>query len=381
MIRSPSRVAHLILLSLTIAVITGCASKPREHKSKFAGVKPGTRLHRSGDEIVVAGQFFHTGAPVVLWTDPGGYDAYRVERRFAPWDEAGYAPTTQKVKDIDAPARYGLRTRVLEDAEIEKVRGGGWPLELVQDKVDQFVIHYDVAGTSRQCFKILHDLRGLSVQFMLDLDGTIYQTCDAKEAAYHATKSNHRSVGIEIANMGAYPSTTATLKEWYSKDRTGRTRITIPARFGDGGIRNKDIVLRPIREELVAGQIHGTTYRQYDLTPQQYDSLTKLTAALCTALPRIECDYPRDENGDLIRTNLADDQWQAYSGVLGHWHVQRNKQDPGPAFQWDLVIDGARKLMGKPPKPKGGNVRPSTQPSTQPSTRPVRVARGERGTR
>jgi N-acetylmuramoyl-L-alanine amidase len=375
MIRPPSRVAHLILLSLVIVTITGCASKPRKQESKFAGSKPGTRLQRSGDEIVVAGQFFHTGAPVVLWTDPGGYDAYRVERRFAPWDEAGYAPTTQKVKDIDAPARYGLRTRTLEDAELEKVRGGGWPLELLQDKVDQFVIHYDVAGTSRQCFKILHDIRGLSVQFMLDLDGTIYQTCDAKEAAWHATKSNHRSVGIEIANMGAYPSTTATLKEWYSKDKTGRTRITIPARFGDGGIRNKDIVLRPIREELIAGQVHGTTYRQYDLTPQQYDSLTKLTAALCTALPRIECDYPRDENGELIRTNLADDQWQDFSGVMGHWHVQRNKQDPGPAFQWDLVIDGARELMGKPPKPKTGNVRPSTQPSTQPTSRPSRFAR------
>jgi N-acetylmuramoyl-L-alanine amidase len=359
-----SSLYRLVLLSLTVAVVTGCATKPRD---KFAGTRPGTPLARSGDEIVVAGQYFHTGAPVVLWTDPGGYDAYRVERRFAPWDEAGYAPTTQKVKYIDAPARYGLRTRVLEDAEVERVRGGGWPLPLLQDKVDQFVIHYDVAGTSRQCFKILHDLRGLSVQFMLDLDGTIYQTCDAKEAAWHATKSNHRSVGIEIANMGAYSSTTATLKEWYSKDKTGRTRVTIPARFGDGGIRNKDVVLRPARPELVAGQIHGTTYRQYDLTPQQYESLIKLTAALCTVLPRIECDYPRDENGDLIRTNLSDDQWQNYSGVLGHWHVQRNKQDPGPAFQWDMVIDRARELMGKPPKPKGPTVGAATQPATRPS--------------
>ena len=36
---------------------------------------------RKGDEIVICGQYFHTGAPVVLWTDPGGYDAYRTERR------------------------------------------------------------------------------------------------------------------------------------------------------------------------------------------------------------------------------------------------------------------------------------------------------------
>ena len=50
--------------------------------------KAGKRLERKGDEIVIAGQYFHTGAPVVLWTDPGGYDAYRTERRFVPWDQA-----------------------------------------------------------------------------------------------------------------------------------------------------------------------------------------------------------------------------------------------------------------------------------------------------
>ena len=49
---------------------------------------PGTRAPRAGDEIVAAGEFFHTGTPVVLWTDAGGYDAYRVERRFSAFDES-----------------------------------------------------------------------------------------------------------------------------------------------------------------------------------------------------------------------------------------------------------------------------------------------------
>jgi N-acetylmuramoyl-L-alanine amidase len=44
----------------------------------FCGV-PGQHELREGDEIVVAGQFFHTGTKVVLWMDPGGYDAYRFE--------------------------------------------------------------------------------------------------------------------------------------------------------------------------------------------------------------------------------------------------------------------------------------------------------------
>ena len=53
----------------------------------FAGV-PGQHEGREGDEIIVAGQFFHSGTKVVLWLDPGGYDAYRVERRFG--SERGY---------------------------------------------------------------------------------------------------------------------------------------------------------------------------------------------------------------------------------------------------------------------------------------------------
>ena len=38
----------------------------------------------------------------------------------------------------------------------------------------------------------MQDIRGLSVHFMCDLDGTIYQTCDVKERCQHATDSNSR---------------------------------------------------------------------------------------------------------------------------------------------------------------------------------------------
>ena len=83
----------------------------------------------------------------------------------------------------------------------------------------------------------------------------------------------------------------------------------------------------------------------YDLTPEQYDSLIKLTATLCMALPKIKCDYPKDEQGKLITKVLPKDQFDAYQGLLGHYHVQSNKSDPGPAFQWDYVVGGARKLL------------------------------------
>jgi hypothetical protein len=68
---------------------------------------------RTGDEIVVAGQMFHTGTRVVLWMDPGGYDAYRVERRFAPFDKSNWADSTAEVKTIKTPNRYGMRAASL----------------------------------------------------------------------------------------------------------------------------------------------------------------------------------------------------------------------------------------------------------------------------
>src|SRR5581483_9800858 len=108
--------------------------------------------------------------------------------------------------------------------EFERVRGGGWDLPLLQRVVDQFVLHFDAAGTSRNCFRILQDQRGLSVHFMLDLDGTIYQTLDLKERASHAGPANSRSVGVEIANMGAYESGEKDpLDEWYQHQTNGAT--------------------------------------------------------------------------------------------------------------------------------------------------------------
>jgi N-acetyl-anhydromuramyl-L-alanine amidase AmpD len=337
-----------LVASLTLAWFVGQAP---------AAEKPGTKLERTGDEIVVAGQLFHTGTPVVTWMDPGGYDAYRVERRFAPMDRASFKTTTAEVEDLKSPNRYGMRIRGLEPEVVERVRGGGWDLDTLRKVVDQFVIHYDVAGTSKRCFQVLHDARGLSVHFMLDLDGTIYQTLDLKEGAWHATIANNRSVGIEIANMGAYraDSDRDPFANWYKTGDDGKTHITIPGgiensglyTLSDGSLRVPLADLRPSRDQPVVGEVQGQTLRQYDLTPQQYDALIKLTATLCTVFPKITCDYPRDPSGHLVTRKLPDETLKGHHGLLGHYHVQTNKTDPGPAFQWDKVVDGARALMAK----------------------------------
>jgi N-acetyl-anhydromuramyl-L-alanine amidase AmpD len=334
------RVPALLALVLSCFLLSSCQT-----------ARPRTFTPRKGDEIIVAGQLFHTGTRVITWMDPGGYDAYRVERRFSDIEDSSWAKTKEAVKDIPSPNRYGLRRDPsLTPADVERVRGGGWDLPTLQGVVDQFVIHYDVAGTSKTCFKVLHDQRGLSVHFMLDIDGTIYQTLDLKERAYHATTSNTRSVGIEIANMGAYPpGIMKVLDEWYPKDAQGHPYIHVPERFGDPMIYRKPFTGRPARPEPVHGVVQGTDLMQYDFTPEQYAALTKLTAALCKVFPKITCDYPRGEDGKVLPKKLPDEELKAYHGVLGHFHVQTNKTDPGPAFDWDKVVGGARQELGLPP--------------------------------
>jgi N-acetyl-anhydromuramyl-L-alanine amidase AmpD len=327
--------APALILGLTAA---GCAWTP------------GKELRRQGDEIMVAGQLFHTGTRVVLWSDPGGFDAYRVERRFAPWDKANWEDTRMALTNLGRlpkPNRYDVRANGLNREELERVRGGGWDLALLREHVDQLVLHYDAAGSSRACFKALQDQEDLSTHFLLDLDGTIYQTLDVKERAWHATTSNDRSVGVEIANAGAYPERSATnLARWYRTDDRGRTILVIPG--GAGGERTANFEGRPVRRGETVGEVQGEQLRQYDFTVEQYRALARLTAALCTVLPGIRCDYPRDGSGKLAAAKLPDAQLKAYQGILGHYHIQTNKQDPGPALQWDYVIGEARRLMKLP---------------------------------
>jgi N-acetylmuramoyl-L-alanine amidase len=332
------------LVALFALLVVGCKTPSQYGKTA-------AKVERKGDEIVVCGQLYHTGAPVVTWMDPGGYDAYRTERRFAPWPEADFEHTTVLVPEIKSPNRYGIRQSQVDEATFERIRGGGWELETLQGCVDQFVYHYDVAGVSRNCFKTLQDARDLSVHFMLDVDGTIYQTLDCKERAWHATSSNSRSIGIEIANIGAYRTSGSTerdpLNTWYRKDENGLVTLVFPPYMKTTGIRTPNFIGHPARNEAIVGEIQGREYRQYDLTTQQYDSLIKLTATLCTVFPKMNCDAPREPDGSVINHALPKEQLDRYQGLMGHYHVQTNKQDPGPAFDWAKVISGSRELMSK----------------------------------
>ena len=91
----------------------------------------------------------------------------------------------------------------------------------------------------------------------------------------------------------------------------------------------------------------GVPFVMYDLTPPQYESLAKLTAALCKAFPKLRPDAPRDPSGQVLARTLKPDEFASFGGVLGHFHVQDNKADPGPAFDWERFLTQTRREMGR----------------------------------
>ena len=312
------RVICAFAVLAALLVLTGCPSEPEVLPPPVRTV-----VEAQDDLIVVSGQYFHCGARVVRWNQSNGYNGY-------------------------IGSHYDIRK---DTSESSGTSGPGitgvWPLDSLRRQVDQFVLHYDGSGTSQRCFRTLQ-ARGLSVHFLLDIDGTIYQTMDLKEKAWHATIANDRSIGIEIANIGSFSlGEPDRFADWYRRDGTLWPRIIVPGSDGHDGILTPGFIGRPIRPRIITSPVQGRVQRQYDFTPQQYQALIQLTATLCQIFPRIRCDYPRDASGSLYTAKLPNPYLAGYSGVLGHYHVQTNKSDPGPALQWDLVIGGARKEMAR----------------------------------
>jgi N-acetyl-anhydromuramyl-L-alanine amidase AmpD len=311
-------------------VVVGC-DEPEPPPPPPPPIQPGT-------DIVVAGHLFAIDAPVVLWNQAGAYNAYAEHCHFTPEEVMPSEPS-----DPDSTARYSQRVPRSRSLR-HKVKADGWTLEHLRDQVDLFVIHFDACGTSRQCFKILHDVRGLSAHFLLDLDGTIYQTLDCQERAWHAGFVNDRAIGVEIANIGAR-SDEKEFEKWYVHDEDGWPYSIFPRWLGDPGILTPGFVARPSRCDIFTGKINGRKVMQYDFTDEQYDSLIRLMAGIVRALPKIQLKVPLDGHGRIPTNVMSRGRIDAHSGILAHWHISKAKVDPGPAFDWDRVLGGVEAVI------------------------------------
>tara|TARA_Y100000592_G_scaffold100924_1_gene183756 strand:- start:2928 stop:3839 length:912 start_codon:yes stop_codon:yes gene_type:complete len=162
-----------------------------------------------------------------------------------------------------------------------------------------FVNHWDVCLNSKSCQNIL-DKRGISVHFLIDNDGTIYQTLDLQHAAWHAgsSRANRASAGVEISNA-YYPKYQA----WY-----------IDNKFGE----------RPIIEDA---WVHGNKLEPFlGFYPVQIEALKALWAAihLATGIPY---ETPVNQFGKTSTKYVQDVPYGKFRGFVSHYHVSKNKID------------------------------------------------------
>lgn len=160
-------------------------------------------------------------------------------------------------------------------------------------------------GQSTQVYRTLKT-RGLSVQFLIEQDGTIIQYTDADAYCSHAGGANAWTVGIEIANAA-----------------TPTTNLAWP-------------------REVYRETIHGRTFRCARFYPEQLDAAFHLTRALCLAYG-LPLDVPRGKDGELIRGVLPLRVLAEYRGVLGHYHLTTRKNDPGAEILQSIVRRSADK--------------------------------------
>jgi len=166
-------------------------------------------------------------------------------------------------------------------------------------KIRYFVNHWDVCLSSKSCQSVLNK-RGISVHFLIDNDGTIYQTLDMQHAAWHAgsSRTNRPSVGVEITNA-YYPK----YQEWYVKHG-----------FGE----------RPVIEDAWVHRSHLDPFLGF--YPEQIKAAKALWKAIhgATGIPY---ETPVSQFGKTSTQYVQDVAYGKFSGFVSHYHISKSKID------------------------------------------------------
>lgn len=284
--------------------------------------------------IVACGVKEDIGVPVILWDQPGGYTCPNKRGR------AGLPHHDPELDD--APTKPEARYRIREPrAAYEELKKTAY----------QFILHYDVCYCAYHCHQVLKASSFKGCHFYLDLDGTVYQTCDlywkTNTAPADDNLGNLRSVHVEISNL-AWEALAAESEfyrvphDQYEKINR-RWRLILPERYRSK-IRTAGFEPQPARAYGKRGyfsrRINGKIVRMWDFTEEQYQSLIRLCIGVNRLLPRIKLQVPYDAR--LRRAPLDRlGNFSSFSGILGHAHVQQGvaggiakKYDPGSAFDW-----------------------------------------------
>jgi N-acetylmuramoyl-L-alanine amidase len=232
--------------------------------------------------IIICDQRFDVGQRVITWQEDPMYSAYTPHCVFKP----------EQVQP-DVPAIPGGNTHRFRE---RRLLGADRSIGRLQQIVKQFVLHLDGLTDSRTTFKVLHDERGLSVHFLIDNNGDIYQTLDLRDCGFHASGVNEISIGVEICNRG-------------------------------DALKGKDPYHG--KRDKVTCTINGYQYLSYAFTEAQQQAMVNLGRCLARVLPGLPQEYPRATSGEQLWGTLNGDP-RGFAGYLGHYHTTSRKWDPGP---------------------------------------------------
>jgi N-acetyl-anhydromuramyl-L-alanine amidase AmpD len=201
-------------------------------------------------------------------------------------------------------------------------------LARLKDVVNKIVLHTDVARTAADCFRILVE-EGLSSHFIIDWDGTIYQTCDPMYTTLHAGEVNKLAIGFDLNNV--LPNLAA---KGYSSVTYAGEMAMVPGVTGIDDPQSPFYRPRGTRRKVI-NRIECMSYGYCDA---QYTAFLAVLKALLKVLPNIKPYPPMDESGQVI-LNVIDD-YLGFEGIMAHWHISATRWDPGPEFDWDRMVAG-----------------------------------------
>jgi hypothetical protein len=175
-----------------------------------------------------------------------------------------------------------------------------------------FVIHWTASERVGEAgAKLMFDnlkARGLSVEFMITNEGTIWQFFDPGEFhGRHCSRLNSKSLGVEVSGYG-----------WAAK----------PGRVARGDTA---------RRRVYEARIHGWKTEWFDFLDEQYKALFGLADAVTTALPSIPRRVERAPFG-----RRSDEYFATHAGFCGHFQgasfkKRHPKCDPGTKPLIDLA--------------------------------------------
>jgi N-acetyl-anhydromuramyl-L-alanine amidase AmpD len=175
-------------------------------------------------------------------------------------------------------------------------------LALIQKEINLIVFHDSLTATASEFF-YSSAMTGRSSHFLVDTDGSIFQSLDLGYRAHHCgiDEIERRSIAITMINPmeGSAP-------------KTGQRELSPPS-------------LR-----------HGASVTHWGYTPAQRRSVKRLSAKLLASFPHLNLVVPNDEKGGVPSGHLAVTD-ASLRGLVGHFHIKADASDPSVSFPWDEI--------------------------------------------